>query len=304
MSRQPLSVVVPTRDRDRLLEGCLDALAAALGPDDEVVVVDSASAPGTVAPVANRFGARFVRCDRPGASLARNQGWRAARHDVVAFVDDDVRVQPGWSDRVVSHFADRPETDFLTGRVEVPPEQLGIDRPVAITADERSCDIDTAGGGPVGQSANMAIRRSALAAVGGFDEELGPGGRLKGVSEDHDLFDRLLAAGLHGRYEPSVAAFHVQWRTPAALVRLDWLYGRGAGLRVAKLIRRDRVRAGAVARDMFWRWGVRYGLAAARQRSARGVVYAIVRLSGMFVGLARGFTLPLVDGHYTSRRVR
>ena len=65
-----ISVVVPTRDRAEHLTACLEALRRELRPGDELVVVDSASA--TPAEQAT------LRAPRPGASLARNLGWRAA----------------------------------------------------------------------------------------------------------------------------------------------------------------------------------------------------------------------------------
>jgi glycosyltransferase involved in cell wall biosynthesis len=300
--RPPISVVVPTRDRPALLDECLTTLVAVLGPEDEVIVADSASSDPAVATVATAHGARLVRCDRPGASVARNAGWRAARHDLVAFIDDDVRVTDDWPDTVTAVFATYPDLAFLTGRVDVPPHQQGTARPVAITDDDEAVVIDTATGGTVGQSANMAARRSALEKVDGFDEQLGPGGPRGAVSEDVDLYDRLLANGCPGRYEPSVRAFHVQWRARGALVRVDWHYGLGAGFRVAKLVRTDRRRAGPVARQSFWRWGLHSIWAALRQRYASGVVYAAVRLAGMVVGLAQGLFTPIRNGHFLARR--
>ena len=301
-ARASISVVVPTRDRPALLDECLSTLVGVLGPDDELLVADSASTDPGVAAVAERHGARLVRCDRPGASVARNAGWRAARHELVAFVDDDVRVTGDWPADVAAAFAADPELGFLTGRVEVPPDQAGTSRPVAITDDDEPVAIDTAKGGTVGQSANMAARRSALERVGGFDEQLGPGGPRGAVSEDVDLYDRLLAAGFRGRYEPSVRAWHVQWRARAALLRVDWHYGLGAGFRVAKLLRTDRRRAGPVANQSFWRWGLHSVWAALRQRYASGVLYATVRLAGMVVGLVQGIVTPIRDGHFVARR--
>ena len=48
------------------------------------------------------FGARVLRLEAPGASRARNAGWRAARHSLVAFTDDDCRPQPGWLDALAA----------------------------------------------------------------------------------------------------------------------------------------------------------------------------------------------------------
>ncbi|HMC51278.1 MAG TPA: glycosyltransferase, partial [Acidimicrobiales bacterium] len=238
MQQTSLSVVVPTRDRPALLGPCLESLRSSLRPEDELIVVDSASRDPVVAAVASAHGARVVRCERPGSSRARNAGAAAAGRDVIAFVDDDVRVAVSWADGMAKTFEDA-SVAFVTGRVGVPPDQVATaERAVAVKDDAEPCRLDGRCIGVIGSSASFAIRRDALARVGGFDESLGPGGRL-GVVEDLDLFDRLFAAGMVGRYEPAARAWHDQWRTRPQLLRMDWQYGRGAGARLAKLVRTD-----------------------------------------------------------------
>src|SRR5581483_9986989 len=97
-ARPPLTVVVPTRNRPDRLRTCLDALLPKLAGDDEVVVVDSASSSPASQEVATALGVRVVVADRPGASYARNLGWRAATRPFVAFIDDDVEVLDDWAD--------------------------------------------------------------------------------------------------------------------------------------------------------------------------------------------------------------
>jgi glycosyltransferase involved in cell wall biosynthesis len=272
-----LTVVVPTRDRPAHLAACLEALSLVVGDDDEVVVVDSAS----VAPVAVAAeGVRVIRLDEPGTSRARNAGWRSASHDVVAFVDDDVRVAPGWADAVRNAIVD-PSVAFVTGRLAPggPAERL-----VAVKDDDAAAVLDASTAGTLGHAANLAVRRSALVAVGGFDERLGPGSRFR-AAEDLDLFDRLLAAGFVGRYEPTASGVHDQWRDRRQLLALDWGYGIGAGARLAKLARADRSRLRGAMRDWIWRAGIRDGVVgAARQRHEFGVATAVARLAGTAVG--------------------
>ena len=75
------------------------------------------------------------------AQGARNAGWRATSGDVVAFVDDDVRVAPGWRAAVPDAV---DAVDFACGRVTVPPEQAGAERPVAVTPDVPETRLDAA----------------------------------------------------------------------------------------------------------------------------------------------------------------
>jgi glycosyltransferase involved in cell wall biosynthesis len=301
MTRTRLSVVVPTRDRPVMLDRCLASLRAALDPADELIVVDSASTDGpAVAAVAARYNARILRCDEAGTCRARNLGWRSAGHDLVAFVDDDVWVAPSWADAVVWILSRFPEASFVTGRVDLPPHQDRVSRPVAIMDGAVPLVLDRSTRGTFGHSANLAVRKTALEQVGGFDEALGPGTRLR-AAEDLDLFDRLFAAGLQGRYEPAALGWHDQWRERWTLVRLDWAYGIGQGGRLAKLMRADRSRAATAARTAFWDWGVATLPRMVRHLDKGPILMTLVRMSGTFAGMARALPVPLRDGHLRPR---
>ena len=280
--RRPLSVVVPTRDRPDHLDACLRHLRAALSHHDEIVVVDSASRYPTAAPIAERHGARLVQLTRPGASRARNAGWHDATHDLVAFVDDDVRVTRAWADRLVAALS-RPGVSFVTGRVTVPPAQAGAERPVGVTTLTAPTRIDAHTPGAFGASCNLLVRRAALHEVGGFDETLGPG-TWSAAAEDLDLFDRLFATGHTGWFAPQALAHHDQWRRRRDLLRLDWGYGKGGGVRLVRVALRDRPRALAIAHQDIWRGGV---VAIGRDLVGGyqfGVLTVTVRLLGMALG--------------------
>lgn len=282
------SVVVPTRDRLGLLEPCLRALRTDLADDDELVVVDSASADrSALAAMAQRYDARLVRSERAGASLARNLGWRAARGDVVAFVDDDVRVRPGWARAMRAAFDADPELAFVTGRVVVPDDQLDAERPVAVTSRTERATLHPGLSGDLGASANLAVRRSALAAVGGFDERLGPG-TWAASAEDLDLFDRLFRANYPGLFEPSACSVHVQWRARRQLLSLDWRYGKGMGVRLARLATWDRPRARRLMWEALVTQGLRPVVQDLRQGYEFGAVTVTIRTVATVIGLAVG----------------
>jgi glycosyltransferase involved in cell wall biosynthesis len=241
--------VVPTRDRPDLLGECLAALRAELQPGDEVVVADSASADGpAVAAVAEGFGATYVRCDEPGASLARNAGWRAASAEQVAFVDDDVLVHPGWAE-AMRDVVLADGVGFAVGRTVAGSGTQGA-APSTVTGTRPPEVIATMTRRPVGGSGNCVMRRSALDQVGGFDERMGPG-RWLGAGEDLELFDRLLHAGWTGRYRHDAVAAHEQWRDEAERRRLQLGYGKGMGARVAAAVRRDRATGGQLLVEVF-----------------------------------------------------
>jgi len=282
-----LSVVVATRDRPDFLDECLASLRMALTPDDELIVVDSASKTMSTSAVAKAHGARVIRCSTPGTSVARNAGWRAARGNWVAFVDDDVRVDPGWSNALHAAVSTSPDLSFLTGRLRLPYQ---AERPVAVFDDANPIRIDRDTVEDVGHGANFAARRDALDAVGGYDESLGPGARWQ-AGEDLELIDRLIATGLNGRYEPGVSGYHVQWRTSRDLFSLEWRYGLGQGARLALLWQLDRKRCRAIAKRTTWDSGVIELYRSAVRGWERIAVRALIRLAGTsvgFVGMAAG----------------
>jgi glycosyltransferase involved in cell wall biosynthesis len=290
-ARPGVTVVIPTRDRPDLLRTCLAAVAAAVGPDDEVIVVDSASTRAAdVAEVVRAAGVRLVRLDVKGASRARNAGWRAATRDVVVFTDDDCLPQPGWTQAFAAAFT--ADIDLAWGAVTVAVGGTG--------AAEHSADLPASGRagddlGLLGASNNLAVRRSALDAVGGFDERLGPGTPLP-AAEDKDLLDRLLRAGGAGVLVPDALVEHVVWRSRWQSLRVAYSYGIGQSALRHKLVR-QAVPVSAVFPDGLLRTPVRQGWQAVRDRYETGVALSTWRFAGMLRGrwLVRG--LSVVDGH-------
>lgn len=283
-ARPPLSIVIATRDRPEHLARCLDRLRPELGPDDEVVVVDSASVGDRPAAVARAAGATVVRADLPGTSRARNLGWRLARHDLVAFTDDDVAVDTGWPEAMARALTAGDE-QWITGWIGV--ERFGGGarefNPTMLESEPARLDGDYRG--PMGASANFGAHRSALVAVGGFDERFGPG-CWTAAAEDVELYDRLILAGLPGRYDPDVRVFHEQWRTRRDATTLHWRYGKGMGARLARLARKDPRRAARIGYDVVWSQGLHAVGRCLRVRYEFGALLALLRVSGNVVGFA------------------
>lgn len=301
--RTPLSVVVPTRDRPQMLDRCLRSVRAALREDDQLVVVDSASsteAAESIAGVAARHRATLLRCDRPGVNRARNAGWAATRYDLVVFTDDDVEVDAGWADSFAQAARTRADAAFFTGWIGVP---AGEDRrwEVAVKDDGLGHPLGPATRGILGQGASLAVRRTALAGVGGWDEALGSGARF-GSAPEVDLFDRLFAAGHTGWFEPAAKAWHHQWRSKPAVIRLNLRYGVGTGARVAKLLRTDPRRAVVVARECWWSWGVWSLAQRLRHADKTGVLVDLARMAGYLAGFVLGALTPVRAGHFAPRR--
>ncbi|HVY08665.1 MAG TPA: glycosyltransferase [Mycobacteriales bacterium] len=293
------TVVVPTRDRPAQLATCLESVRSSVRPGDELVVVDSASRDAkAVAAVAAAAGAKLVRCELPGVNRARNAGWRAGSQPVVVFTDDDVVVTPGWRDALVAAVTADDSVGFVSGRI-LPPEGEVPSRDVAIKRGDAPERYDATSVGNLGHGASLAVPRSVLERIGGWDDSLGVGGRF-GSSPEHDLFDRCFAAGFTGRFEPAAVAYHSQWRGPRRLLLLDARYGFGTGARLAKLVRTDRRRARLVAAD-YYRAGVAELSRELCARHGYPALGTVLRLLAVPVGLLRAIVVPLRDGHFRVR---
>lgn len=205
--RPELSVVIPTLGRRPTLARVLDRLAAQRGVPPgafETVVALDAAAP------ALPEGA--VRGARPGASSARNAGWRAARAPVVLFLDDDVLPDLGLVARHLAAHAERPAVeDAVLGDVRwaaelrVTPFMRWLER--GLQFDFGSIVGEDAGPTRL-YTANASVKRALLERVGGFDEE-----RLPFGYEDLDLGLRLAAHGLRLRYDRAASAEHLHAMT-------------------------------------------------------------------------------------------
>ena len=170
------TVVIPTKGRDTLRP----LLATLVSRSVPVIVVDDRPG-GTDLDVP--AGVRVLRSGGRGPAAARNTGWRAARTEWVAFVDDDVRLAPDWPEQLEKDLQPLgPDTAASQARIVVPlPENR---RP---TDDERGTK-----GLEHAQwiTADMAYRRPVLAEVGGFDERF-----PRAFREDSDLALRVAEAG-------------------------------------------------------------------------------------------------------------
>ncbi|MBS3054704.1 MAG: glycosyltransferase [Candidatus Aenigmarchaeota archaeon] len=93
------SFIIPTRNEQDYLKGCMDSIKNQTVKSHEIIVVDGLSQDGTVA-AAKREGARIIYEKRKGPSVARNAGARAARGRVLVFTDADVRFPPDFLERL------------------------------------------------------------------------------------------------------------------------------------------------------------------------------------------------------------
>jgi glycosyltransferase involved in cell wall biosynthesis len=213
LERPPdISVVISTHNRASELEATLPALFKQdLDPARfEVIVVDNNSSDDTPDAI-RRLGLahprlRAFRESRPGVSNGRNCGILNSRADLVAITDDDTEVAADWLSTILRSFSEHPTAAFVGGPVvprwHTPPPPwltkrhwgpLAVvdygNRPLILGKEHRLCLL----------TANFAVRMSALRRVGLFAPEFRR-------CQDFELQFRMWEAGLHGVYDPAIAA--------------------------------------------------------------------------------------------------
>lgn len=220
--RMQFSVVIPTYNRAAELRQTLSSLAKINHPGSwEVIVVDNNSrdaTPQTVADASASFptALRYVFEGRIGRSAALNAGIEAAKGEIIANTDDDVRFEPDWLQQAAEALS-REQCDFVGGKVlpiwSAPRPAWLSDRggqhwavialldfgPEPVEFGKRYAPLGV----------NLAFKREAFDRAGLWDPGLGrKAGTLLG-QEVREWMLRARNAGLRGVYAPKMVVHHV-----------------------------------------------------------------------------------------------
>lgn len=198
MSAQPplVSVVIPAYNAAAFLRETIDSVLAQSYAPVEIVVVDDGSTDGTPQ-VAASFGdaIHYVRQANRGVSSARNRGLQESTGVYLCFLDADDWLYPEDLERKVELLENNPELALAHALVEVTGPALDPTGEIMRGAEGHVLDdllelIPPA----IPCPSNVLIRRSVLADVGVFDEELG-------TSADYDLWLRIAREHPVGRVD-------------------------------------------------------------------------------------------------------
>lgn len=213
-----VSVVIPVRDGASTLPPLLASLSAqTIAPERfEVIVVDNASSDAT-ALIARAAGVRLVHEPVANRSRARNAGIVAARGELVAFTDGDCVVTPGWLEGLLRC---RDRAPLLAGHVETCTRPT----PNPVERFERAWRFAQEHWTPQGwaATANLAVTRQALEAIGGFDPT------YRHIGEDADLCIRAGRAGYPLAFCPGAVVSHAAEQTLEPMLRRSFRHGYGA----------------------------------------------------------------------------
>jgi GT2 family glycosyltransferase len=205
-----ISVVIPTLNRPDSLPRVVAALAQQSfdAARMELVIVKDAKSDAQIELPPLPFSARVLQAERPGASDARNVGWRAAAHPLVLFLGDDIIPVPDLVARHVAIHERHPGADVgALGHVRWARE-LRRDAFMAWLDYGIQFSYPTIRDGEAGPghfySSNVSVKRAILEDAGGFDSDHFPF-----LYEDIDLGERLFARGFRLLYDAKAVGEHL-----------------------------------------------------------------------------------------------
>ena len=198
------SVVVLTRNRAASLERTLKALRALSYPDYEIIVVDNGSTDHTPQ-VISKSSAGYVLCPpNRGLGQCRQDGVDAAKGEIIAMCDDDCVPDREWLHHLVRRLCSAEDLGMVGGHVVNLgfPEskrykgrtKMGRNGILTFVTDPQEADFFG--------SANMAFKRVAMQAIGGYDPFFRAG------REEMDLAMGLRRKGFRIDYEPAAVVNH------------------------------------------------------------------------------------------------
>jgi Glycosyl transferase family 2 len=184
-SKRPcISFIIPVRSDEANLRRCLASIKRCrqTATPSEIIVIDNGSVDGS-ADAARQAGA--VVLEAPGLRVGelRNRAARAARSEVLAFVDADHEIDEGWIRAALETLA-LPNVGGTGALCEPPHPGTWVQRVYGALRGHTPDRLPVAWLG----AGNLAVRRSVFQHVGGFDTMLES-------CEDVDLCQRMRAAG-------------------------------------------------------------------------------------------------------------
>jgi glycosyltransferase involved in cell wall biosynthesis len=297
--RPVVSFIIPVRNDAQRLRRCLNSIISNHYPPEliEMIVIDNHSTDGS-GRVARDCGAVVLHSQTGSVAELRNRGTRAALGTILAFADSDHEIDPNWIETAVDVLS-MPNAAATGAPCVSEPAANWVQQQYDGLRDRPASRQDV----PWLGSGNLAVKRSAFQAVGGFNGDLT-------ACEDVDLCNRLIAAGHRIIADPALRSIHFgDPRTLRALFFGELWRGRDnirVTVRGPKTFRNLRsaaipvyqlvaLGAGVVALFMNWWWVAAIALVQALAPAAlRATLMLRRKLRPTIFGAAQAFVVAIV----------
>ncbi|MDB5051136.1 MAG: glycosyltransferase [Fibrobacteres bacterium] len=205
----PVSVIIPTYMRDKVLWDSVEALRGQMREGDELLVVDQNRPPLRAPPGLEGPWLRLCRLETPSLTRARNLGINLARHDRVIFLDDDIIPDANLLDRLKQVTLEHPDR-ILTGVVDQDdkPEDVPTPGYVNLETGEIRTNFSRphAGEVPFFPGCLSLVPKACLPPEPYFC----PAFRGASQGEEIDFSLRVRARGVRILSDPSIRIFHLK----------------------------------------------------------------------------------------------
>jgi len=208
-----VSAIVPVFNGEKFIADCLESLLGQSEKFAEIIVVDDGSSDST-AKICRGFGVKVLQPGHVGRSRARNLGLKAAKHEIVFFVEADAVYSKNFLAACVRRFSGK-SVGGVIGKLEVRNRNDGA------WTGCRAAELDSRFSDYMPFTAWM-YRKSVVERLGGFDERLD-------VGEDVLLGEGVRNAGYKIVYEPKAVWRHLEPSSLRVVLRKSWERGLGLG---------------------------------------------------------------------------
>jgi glycosyltransferase involved in cell wall biosynthesis len=191
-----ISFIIPAHNEEALIATCIESVQreiARANCEAEIIVVNNASTDRTGDIVRAATGVRLVDEPRKGLTRARQSGFDVSGGDLIANIDADTMLPPGWIDKALKEFGADSKLVGLSGPFhyyDLPfYKRVPADMFIALYPLVNFVLHEFFGIGAVLQGGNFVLRRSALQQTGGFDTS------ISFYGEDTDMARRISKFG-------------------------------------------------------------------------------------------------------------
>ncbi|HJW17991.1 MAG TPA: glycosyltransferase [Flavisolibacter sp.] len=279
VSQQAISIVVCTRDRTHQLISCLTSLLELDYVNYEILIIDNAPSNDETLELCSRYPVKYIKEMRPGLDWARNRGIQEASNEIIAFTDDDVKVDKYWLQAINNIFSNKEvmgASGYVTpAEMETPAQELfeygyggmghGLRR--RFIHKEKISRQELFWASSFGIGANMAFRKDVFSRCGMFHTGLDVGTPSHGGG-DIEMFHRIVAKGLLFLYDPKMMVWHFHRRTEAQLKKQVYDNGRSFGCYLIHCLNNSSIPAHNIFyfffKEWLYKWNVKNIVSAAK----------------------------------------
>lgn len=229
MKEYPLiSIVIPVRNVEAIIGQCLESLKKLNYPKDkyEVIISDSQSSDNTPS-IAKKYGVKFISTPKRSVCAGRNEGFKVAKGDIVAFSDADCVMDKNWITNSLKYFED-PIVGAVGGPNITPANDTPFARAVGFVLNRSIFSAGSIYARTLHKAkevksipgCNVIYRKEALDKVMPMDESL-----LE--AEDYVTNQKIRKLGYKLLYTPDTVVMHYRRPDPKRFFKQIYRYAIG-----------------------------------------------------------------------------